>query len=82
MRKVEFNLADIKSKIENLKGQGIDLEVNIGRKKIKQFTGKITSVYPSVFTFLDIDGNLKTYSYFDVLCGDVKIVNEVTAYGE
>lgn len=76
MRKVEFSISDVKNKIESLKGQGVDLEVNIGRKKIKQFTGTITSVYPSVFTFLDKDGNLKTYSYSDILCGDVKIVNE------
>ncbi|MBQ8749228.1 MAG: Veg family protein [Clostridia bacterium] len=79
MRKVEFNLTDVKEQIASLKGQGVDLEVNIGRKKIRQFTGTIKSVYPSVFTFVDLDGNLKTYSYSDILCGDVKILNEEQA---
>ena len=76
MRKAIFGLTDIKEQIESLKGQGVDLEVNIGRKRIKQFSGIIESVYPSVFTFVDINGNLKTYSYSDILCGDVKILNE------
>ena len=76
MRKAIFGLADIKEQIASLKGQDIDLEVNIGRKRIKQFSGIIESVYPSVFTFVDINGNLKTYSYSDILCGDVKILNE------
>ncbi len=76
MRKAIFGLTDIKEQIASLKGQGVDLEVNIGRKRIKQFSGIIESVYPSVFTFVDINGNLKTYSYSDILCGDVKILNE------
>ena len=76
MRKAIFGLASIKEQIASLKGQGVDLEVNLGRKKIKQFSGIIDSVYPSVFTFIDLDGNLKTYSYSDILCGDVKILNE------
>lgn len=76
MRKAIFGLDNIKEQIASLKGQGVDLEVNLGRKKIKQFSGIIDSVYPSVFTFIDLDGNLKTYSYSDILCGDVKILNE------
>lgn len=75
MRKAVFNLTNVKNQIANLKGQDIDLEVNIGRKKIRQFSGTIESVYPSVFTFLDSSGSLKTYSYSDILCGDVKILN-------
>ena len=76
MRKAILGLTDIKEQIASLKGQDIDLEVNIGRKRIKQFSGIIESVYPSVFTFVDINGNLKTYSYSDILCRDVKTLNE------
>lgn len=75
MRKIYLGLDKIKNEIDNLKGKDINLEVNIGRKKYKYFNGKIESVYPSVFTFLDDEGNLKTYSYNDLLCGDVKILN-------
>ncbi len=73
MRKMPNAIDDIKKQIQQLKGINIELEVNTGRKKIKTFIGKVQSVYPSVFTFEDIDGNTKTYSYCDVLCGDIKI---------
>ena len=74
MRKTPNEITNIKEHILKLKGTKIDLEVNTGRKRIKTFSGSIQSVYPSVFTFLDTEGNTKTYSYCDVLCGDVKIV--------
>ena len=74
MKKVFLGLEIVKKQISDLKGVDIDIEVNIGRKKIKQFNGIIQSVYPSVFTFMDSDGNIKTFSYSDILCGDVKIL--------
>ena len=74
MRKMPNCISEIKEQIASLKGSNIELEVNTGRKRIKTFVGSIQSVYPSVFTFLDEDGNTKTYSYSDVLCGDVKIM--------
>jgi len=74
MRKATYGLDTVKQQIANLKGCGVDLEVNIGRKRLRTFSGTIQSVYPSVFTFIDNDGGIKTYSYSDVLCGDVKIL--------
>lgn len=74
MRKVVYDLQNVKEQIASLKGKDVDLEVNIGRKKIKQFSGMIDCVYPSVFTILDNEGKTKTYSYSDILCGDVKIL--------
>lgn len=74
MRRTPNEIGNIKEQIARLKGEKIDLEVNTGRKRIKTFSGSIQSVYPSVFTFLDTEGNTKTYSYSEVLCGDVKIV--------
>jgi len=74
MRKMPNCISEIKEQIASLKGSNIELEVNTGRKRIKTFVGSIQSVYPSVFTFLDEEGNTKTYSYSDVLCGDVKIM--------
>ncbi len=74
MRKMPSGINEIKAQIEELKGVNIDIEVNTGRKRIKTFSGSIQSIYPSVFTFQDVEGNTKTYSYSDVLCGDVKIM--------
>ena len=73
MRKIIYGLNDIKEKIKNLKGQNVDMKINRGRKKIDTITATITDVYPSVFTIKTTKKKLQTFSYFDVLCGDVLI---------
>ena len=70
MRKAIYGLSEIKDKIKNLKGQSVTLSINRGRKKIDTITATINDVYPSVFT-IKVDEKLQTFSYFDVLCGDV-----------
>ncbi len=70
MRKAIYGLSEIKDKIKNLKGQSVTLSINRGRKKIDIVTATINDVYPSVFT-IKVDEKLQTFSYFDVLCGDV-----------
>ena len=70
MRKVIYGLSEIKDKIKSLKGQSVTLSINRGRKKIDTVTATINDVYPSVFT-IKVDEKLQTFSYFDVLCGDV-----------
>ncbi len=74
MRKVIYGLSEIKDKIKNLKGQSVTLSINRGRKKIDIVTATINDVYPSVFT-IKVDEKLQTFSYFDVLCGDVVFDN-------
>ncbi len=74
MRKVIYGLSEIKDKIKNLKGQSVTLSINRGRKKIDTVTATINDVYPSVFT-IKVDEKLQTFSYFDVLCGDVVFDN-------
>jgi len=79
MRKSIFNLGDIKTRINNIKGRNIDIFINRGRKKIDNFCGIIENTYPSVFTVkINDEGVFKnvTCSYSDVLCGDVKIVEK------
>ncbi len=66
-------LGNIKTQIMELKGKDVELCVNRGRKKFDTIQGKIESIYPSVFTIISND-KLQTFSYFDVLCGNVKIV--------
>ena len=63
------------SKIKNLKGQNINLEINRGRKKTVKYTGIVENIYPSIFTVRNIDGNndSSSYSYADVLCGTVSL---------
>ena len=75
MIKSPVNLDDIKKRITELKGSPVKMEINRGRNKIVKFDGVIESVYPSVFTVKaqEMSFASKTFSYFDVLCGDVKI---------
>lgn len=64
-------LNEIKDRINNLKGNEINLSVNRGRKKIDKLQGFIENTYPSVFTFMTDEKARETFSYFDVLCGIV-----------
>lgn len=71
MRKIVLGLDDIKSKIKQLKGQSVQLEINRGRKKVEMVKATIKDVYPSVFTIIAEDMKVQTFSYFDILCGNV-----------
>lgn len=76
MKRGLLNLNDIKEKINEIKGEEIDISINRGRGKIETYQGIVESTYPSVFTVRVLsDSNVKsvTCSYSDVLCGDVKI---------
>ena len=67
-------LCDIKDKVNNLKGQNIPLKINKGRNKIVTLTAIIDQVYPSMFVInptSEVVLDRKSYSYNDVLCGDV-----------
>ena len=70
---------DVKEKVNSLKGRNIALEVNKGRNKIVSLTAIIDQVYPSMFVInptCHVDLDRKSYSYNDVLCGDVKFVEK------
>ncbi len=77
MRKIGLSLDNIKHQINELRGCEVNLKVNEGRKKIKHYLAKIDATYPSVFCVIECDGTVKTFSYSDVLCGDVEIVDRV-----
>lgn len=74
MRKVNHSVSTVIEEIEKLKGSSISMEINKGRKKIERYQGIIENVYPSIFTVNIGDGkNPLSYSYTEVLCGDVVI---------
>ena len=76
MRKINLGLDDVKKKISALKGSPVEMNINRGRKKIDTINGTIKDVYPSVFTVKlnDEQQKIQTFSYFDVLCGNVIIL--------
>lgn len=76
MREIGQSLREVKEKILMLKGKCIEMQINHGRKKIRKYSGVIEDVYHSVFVVkLDnaIANEKVSYSYSDILCGDVKI---------
>ena len=78
MRKLGMSLNEVKEKIKALKGEYVTLAINRGRKKIDTIEAKVENIYPSVFT-VKVDQinqlDTQTFSYFDVLCGDVEILS-------
>lgn len=70
---------DVRTKLQSLQGQNISLKVNKGRNKIVSLTAIIDRVYPSMFVILptsEVDLDRKSYSFSDVLCGDVLLLDE------
>lgn len=74
MKRTNLNLNDVKDNIKNLKGTSVELAINRGRKKIEKVSATIKDTYPSVFT-ITTNGSLQTFSYFDIMCGNVKILS-------
>ena len=66
-------LNEVKERIAGLKGKELQMEINRGRKRFESVTATIDNVYPSVFTIRSANDALQTFSYFDVISGDVVI---------
>ncbi len=79
MKKMPNTIENIKKKIMDLKGKEVNLYINRGRRKVSAYRARIENVYASVFTVkscsLDLEF-INTYSYNDILCGEVKISND------
>ena len=69
----------LKEKVYSLKDKDVNFRVNKGRNKIITFKGKVVGVYPAMFVIKpseSIDLDRFSYSYFDYLCGDIKIIDK------
>ncbi len=71
MRQRAVSVAEVKAKIIELKGKALSVSVNKGRKKTVSYDGVIVDTFPSVFTFRAAAGDLVSFSYSDVICGDI-----------
>lgn len=77
MKKMPNTVDNIKQRILDLKGKEVNLYINRGRRKVASYRARIENVYASVFTVKaqELD-TISTYSYNDILCGEVKISND------
>ena len=77
MRKTGLSIDTIREKINELVGKNIYMEVCRGRKQVKKYNGVVENTFPSVFVVRLTDSgqvvSSLSYSYSDVLCGEVII---------
>ena len=71
MKEATPGISVAKKRILCLNGIRIRIRVNHGRNRIVEYVGKISAVYPSVFTFESDKGNL-AFSYSDVVTKTVR----------
>lgn len=74
MRKYTTDIDEIKNNIKKLKGVAVGVAVNKGRKRTEHFDGEITDIFPSVFALTSDSGERMSFSYSDVICGNVVIL--------
>ena len=75
MKKNLQTIESVRQNLLELKGKDVKMSVNRGRKKIVKFEAVLTEIYPSVFTVTTNGENINnhSYSYTEVLCGNVKV---------
>ncbi len=73
MRARATSIEEVKTRIRNLRGKNLCVSVNKGRKKTIKLDGVITDMFPSVFMFRSAAGDTVSFSYSDVICGDIKL---------
>ena len=76
MIKPTKNIKDVKQMVRDCSAQRVAVRVNLGRNKSVSYSGILSGIYPALFTVKpDEEGFLgkTSYSYSDVLCGNVKI---------
>ncbi len=77
MIKSAGNITTAKQKILSLKDKDVAVKVNLGRNKYAFYKGRVTGIYPSLFTVLPISEfkGKTTFSYSEMLCGNVFVKN-------
>ena len=73
--KSSVNIGTVKKAIEKCLNEDVAVKVNLGRNKYVSYKGRITNVYPALFTVSPYgEFNGKTsFSYSEVCCGNVII---------
>lgn len=76
MKKNLRTVASVRQDMQLLKGQKVNLQVCLGRKKTIKICGTLVGVYPSVFTVYvpNADHKEHSFSYTEILCGSVKVL--------
>ena len=76
MIKPTKNIRDVKQKVKTCSKHRVAVRINLGRNKSVIYCGILSGIYPALFTVQPDDKEFlgkTSYSYSDVLCGNVKI---------
>lgn len=75
MIKTTASLNDAKNYIGSLRGKELYVKVNLGRNKSVSYTGRLSGVYPALFTVSPIEAfkGKTSFSYSELLCGGVRV---------
>ena len=76
MIKAPKNILSIKAEIADFYGKEVIVHVDMGRNRTSDYTGRLTGLYPALFTVTPDDKNYRdktSYSYSEILCGEVKV---------
>ena len=79
MQKAVRNIANVREEIRGWYGARVRVHVDLGRNRTADFTGRLSGVYPALFTVTPDDKaylGKTAYSYSDVLCGSVRIARK------
>ena len=67
-----MNINIVKEEIKSKINRKVSISVFGLRNRVNKYDGVIYKVYPNIFTVL-IDGEEKSFTYRDVITGEVKI---------
>lgn len=76
MIKAPKNINSVRKEIADFYGKEVSVHVDMGRNRTANFTGRLTGLYPALFTVTPDDKNYRgktSYSYSEILCGEVKV---------
>ena len=79
MIKNSKSITQTKDKVLKYFNKSVEFKVNLGRNKFVKFIGKITNVYPALFTIVPEKSDYKgktSFSYSEFMCGIVDIKDD------
>lgn len=66
MREIGQSIVEAKARVQKIVGIPVLVKINGGRGKSSLYHGKVTSLFPSIFTVELEGGEKRTFSYSDV----------------
>ncbi len=75
MQKPKNSVVGVKAAICALYEKEVTVRVDRGRNRVVEYVGKLTGIYPALFTVTPLHKKTEktAYSYAEVLCGKVAV---------